>query len=157
MSDNAESAVAEGPGQGNPVTSPAGQGNPDAVLCEVDGPVAVVTINRPAARNAVNGAVAAGMAAALGDLDARQDIGVIVLTGAGGTFCAGMDLKGFLAGEDPHADGRGFAGIVERPRSPRSGPQSGVASDPAEITGAVRRPRRRAACQAWPTPPASAP
>lgn len=115
MSDNSESAAAEGPGLGNPGTSPARPGNADAVLCEVDGPVAVVTINRPAARNAVNGAVAAGMAAALDDLEARQDVQVIVLTGAGGTFCAGMDLKGFLTGEDPQAGGRGFAGIVERP------------------------------------------
>ena len=93
----------------------SGDALPDAVLTETDGPVAVVTINRPAARNAVNGAVAAGMAAALDDLDAREDIRVIVLTGAGGTFCAGMDLKGFLAGENPLAGGRGFAGIVERP------------------------------------------
>ena len=93
----------------------AGAGDSDAVLCQVDGPVAVVTINRPAARNAVNGAVAAGMAAVLDDLDARPDVRVIVLTGAGGTFCAGMDLKGFLAGENPTAGGRGFAGIVERP------------------------------------------
>ncbi|MGH3121402.1 MAG: enoyl-CoA hydratase-related protein, partial [Streptosporangiaceae bacterium] len=85
------------------------------MLCEVDGPVAVVTINRPLARNAVNGAVAAAMAAILDDLDARPDVRVIVLTGAGGTFCAGMDLKGFLAGENPMAGGRGFAGIVARP------------------------------------------
>jgi enoyl-CoA hydratase len=88
---------------------------PQAVLCEVDGPVAVVTINRPQARNAVNGAVAAGMAALLDDLDARPGVQVIVLTGAGGTFCAGMDLKGFLTGENPMAGGRGFGGIVERP------------------------------------------
>jgi len=88
---------------------------PDVVLTEVDGPVAVVTINRPAARNAVNEAVAAGLAGALDELDAREDIRVIVLTGAGGTFCAGMDLKGFMAGENPMAGGRGFAGIVERP------------------------------------------
>ncbi len=93
----------------------SGDALPDAVLTETDGPVAVVTINRPAARNAVNGAVAAGLAAALDDLEAREDIRVIVLTGAGGTFCAGMDLKGFLAGENPQAGGRGFAGIVERP------------------------------------------
>jgi hypothetical protein len=105
VSDNAGSAVADG----------AGADDSDAVLAQVDGPVAVVTINRPAARNAVNGAVAAGMAAALDDLDARPDVRVIVLTGAGGTFCAGMDLKGFLAGENSMAGGRGFAGIVERP------------------------------------------
>ena len=86
-----------------------------AVLCAVNGPVAVITISRPQARNAVNEAVAAGMAAALDDAEARKDIQVIVVTGAGGTFCAGMDLKGFLHGENPHAGGRGFAGIVERP------------------------------------------
>ena len=90
--------------------------NSEAVVqCAVDGQVALVTINRPQARNAVNEAVAAGMAAALDDLDARPDVQVIVLTGAGGTFCAGMDLKGFLAGENPTSGGRGFAGIVERP------------------------------------------
>jgi enoyl-CoA hydratase len=87
----------------------------EAVLTEVDGPVAVVTIDRPGARNAVNEAVASAMAAALDDLDSRTEIRVIVLTGAGGTFCAGMDLKGFLTGENPQAGGRGFGGIVERP------------------------------------------
>ena len=85
------------------------------VQCQVDGEIAVVTINRPQARNAINEAVATGMAACLDELDARKDVRVIVLTGAGGTFCAGMDLKGFLAGENPAAGGRGFAGIVERP------------------------------------------
>ncbi len=90
--------------------------NSEAVVqCAVDGQVALVTINRPQARNAVNEAVAAGMAACFDDLDERKDVQVIVLTGAGGTFCAGMDLKGFLAGEDPTSGGRGFAGIVERP------------------------------------------
>ncbi|GAB2847750.1 crotonase/enoyl-CoA hydratase family protein [Actinoallomurus bryophytorum] len=87
----------------------------DAVLTEVDGGVAVITINRPEARNAVNGAVAKGMASALDELDARKDVSVLVLTGAGGTFSAGMDLKGFLTGDNPIAEGRGFGGIVERP------------------------------------------
>jgi enoyl-CoA hydratase len=87
----------------------------EAVLTEVDGPVAVVTINRPEARNAVNEKVASGMAAVLDDLDQRAEIRVIVLTGAGGTFCAGMDLKGFLTGENALAGGRGFGGIVQRP------------------------------------------
>ena len=87
----------------------------DAVLTEVDGPIAVITIDRPEARNAVNEAVASGMAAALDELDMRTDIRVIVLTGAGGTFCAGMDLKGFVTGENPLAGGRGFGGIVQRP------------------------------------------
>ena len=77
--------------------------------------VAVITINRPEARNAVNGAVARGIAAAIDELDGRADVQVLVLTGAGGTFSAGMDLKGFLAGDAPIAADRGFGGIVERP------------------------------------------
>jgi enoyl-CoA hydratase len=93
------------------------QSDAEAIRCEADGPVAVVTINRPGARNAVNEAVAAGLAAALDELEERKDVQVIVLTGAGGTFSAGMDLKGFLAGENPMAGGRGFGGIVERPPS----------------------------------------
>jgi enoyl-CoA hydratase len=87
----------------------------EEVLVEVDGGVAVVTINRPRARNAVNGAVARGIAAAVDDLDGRSDVSVIVLTGAGGTFSSGMDLKGFLTGDLPVVEGRGFGGIVEAP------------------------------------------
>ncbi|MEV5704573.1 crotonase/enoyl-CoA hydratase family protein [Actinoallomurus sp. NPDC052274] len=87
----------------------------DAVLTEVDGGVAVITINRPEARNAVNGAVAQGIASAIEEFDARKDVSAYVLTGAGGTFCAGMDLKGFLTGDDPSKGGRGFGGITERP------------------------------------------
>ncbi|HEU5156858.1 MAG TPA: crotonase/enoyl-CoA hydratase family protein [Streptosporangiaceae bacterium] len=87
----------------------------DEVLVDVDRGVAVITINRPQARNAVNGAVAQGIAAALDELDERKDVSVLVITGAGGTFCAGMDLKGFLTGDNPLAGGRGFAGITEKP------------------------------------------
>lgn len=87
----------------------------EAVLTEEDGAVLVITINRPEARNAVNGEVARGIAAALDELDSRKDLSIGILTGAGGTFCAGMDLKGFLTGDNPIVEGRGFAGIVERP------------------------------------------
>jgi enoyl-CoA hydratase len=87
----------------------------DEVLVDVDGGAAVITINRPQARNAVNGAVAQGIATALDELDARKDVSVLIVTGAGGTFCAGMDLKGFLSGDNPMAGGRGFAGITEKP------------------------------------------
>ncbi|WP_214108545.1 crotonase/enoyl-CoA hydratase family protein [Acrocarpospora catenulata] len=87
----------------------------DEVLVESDGGVAVITINRPKARNAVNGAVARGIAAAMEELDGRADVSVIVLTGAGGTFCAGMDLKAFLTGDLPILEGRGFGGLVESP------------------------------------------
>ena len=89
----------------------------DAIRTEVSDGVAIITINRPQARNAVNGAVARGIAAAVEDFDARSDVSVLVLTGAGGTFSAGMDLKGFLTGDAPIAPGRGFGGIAERPPS----------------------------------------
>ncbi|GAA3422962.1 crotonase/enoyl-CoA hydratase family protein [Streptosporangium sandarakinum] len=87
----------------------------DEVLVDVEDGVAVITINRPQARNAVNGAVARGIAAALDELEERKDVAAYVLTGAGGTFCAGMDLKGFLAGDVPVVAGRGFGGLVEAP------------------------------------------
>ena len=88
---------------------------PDAVETQVADGVAVITINRPQARNAVNGDVARGIAAATDEFDGRADVSVIVLTGAGGTFSAGMDLKGFLSGDAPIVAGRGFGGMAERP------------------------------------------
>ncbi|MEV0197324.1 crotonase/enoyl-CoA hydratase family protein [Nonomuraea sp. NPDC050691] len=87
----------------------------DDVLVEESGGVAVLTINRPKARNAINGAVARGIAEALDALDGRPDVSAYVLTGAGGTFSAGMDLKGFLAGDFPVVEGRGFGGLTEAP------------------------------------------
>jgi len=87
----------------------------DAVLTESDGGIAVITINRPEARNAVNGDVARGIAAAVDEFDDAGDVRVIILTGAGGTFSAGMDLKGFLRGDSPVVAGRGFGGITQRP------------------------------------------
>ncbi|MCQ4208076.1 crotonase/enoyl-CoA hydratase family protein [Streptomyces longispororuber] len=88
----------------------------DAVLAEFrDDGITVITLNRPEARNAVNRAVAEGVAAALDELDRRDDQVVGVITGAGGTFCSGMDLKAFLAGERPVVEGRGLAGITEAP------------------------------------------
>jgi enoyl-CoA hydratase len=83
------------------------------VLVTADQEVMIITINRPAAKNAITMAVAQGIAAALDELDARDDLAVGVITGSGGTFCAGMDLKCFIDGQLPCVDGRGFAGIVE--------------------------------------------
>ena len=80
---------------------------------EADG-VLVITINRPEAKNAVNLSVAQGVAAALERLDSDDSLRVGVLTGAGGTFCAGMDLKAFVTGEFPQIEGRGFGGMTER-------------------------------------------
>jgi enoyl-CoA hydratase len=87
----------------------------DEVLVECADRIAVITINRPQARNAINRAVAAGMAEALDELDRRDDLTVGIITGAGGTFSAGMDLKAFLTGESSIIEGRGFAGITEAP------------------------------------------
>src|SRR5579862_732178 len=85
-----------------------------AVLSERHGRVLLITINRPDQRNAVNGAVAHGIASALDALDADGRLSVGVLTGACKGFCAGMDLKGFVSGDRPHVEGRGFAGITQR-------------------------------------------
>ena len=89
----------------------------EAVLTEADGGVLLITLNRPDARNAVNAALANGVAAALDRLDDDDDLQVGILTGAGKGFSAGMDLKAFVAGESPFVEGRGFAGIVQGPPS----------------------------------------
>ncbi len=65
---------------------------PAPVLTERRGNVLLITLNRPEVRNAVNAALAAGVAGALEELDADDSLSVGVLTGAGGFFCAGMDL-----------------------------------------------------------------
>ncbi len=85
------------------------------LLAAVDGGVLVVTIARPRQRNAVDRAVAEGIAQAMERLDEDDALRVGVLTGAGGCFSAGMDLKAFATGERPHVAGRGFGGLVERP------------------------------------------
>ncbi len=87
----------------------------DEVLLTCGDGIAVVTLNRPAVRNAVNRAAAEAIARAMDELDSRADLRVGILTGAGGIFSSGMDLKAYLHGEIPVIDGRGFAGLVERP------------------------------------------
>ena len=67
--------------------------NSGVVLVEDHGPVRVIMINRPEARNAVDGPTAAALTAAFAAFDADAAVAVAVLTGAGGTFCAGADLK----------------------------------------------------------------
>jgi enoyl-CoA hydratase len=84
------------------------------VLTERRGNVLLITLNRPEVRNAVNAAVAAGVAGALDELDRDDELSVGVLTGAGGFFCAGMDLGAFVKGESPWFGDRGFAGIAQR-------------------------------------------
>jgi enoyl-CoA hydratase len=85
------------------------------VITERRDSVLIITINRPQARNALNRAVAEGVRDAVDELDADGQLRAAVLTGAGGTFSAGMDLKAFLTGESPSFAGRGLCGITETP------------------------------------------
>jgi enoyl-CoA hydratase len=86
----------------------------EPVLTERRDGVLLITLNRPDARNAVNLALAEGLADALDALDAEDALTVGVLAGAGRGFSAGMDLKAFVAGERPYVGDRGFAGITQR-------------------------------------------
>jgi enoyl-CoA hydratase len=70
-----------------------------SVSVTTDGPVAVVTIDRPEVRNAVDGPTAVALADAFAAFDDEPGLAVAVLTGAGGTFCAGADLKALASGE----------------------------------------------------------
>jgi enoyl-CoA hydratase len=81
-----------------------------SVHSEIDGPVVVVSIDRPEVRNAVDGPTATALADAFRAFDADDDRAVAILTGAGGTFCAGADLKAAVGGGrgnrlEPDGDG----------------------------------------------------
>ena len=93
----------------------------DAVLFELAEPhIALVTINRPEARNAVNGAVAAGLEAAVERVEADPELWAVVLTGAGPhAFCAGADLKAVSAGQSASlaTEKGGFGGFTRAQRS----------------------------------------
>lgn len=81
--------------------------------------VLIITINRPQAKNAMTQDVAYAIAAAIDELESNHDLRIGIITGAGNSFCSGMDLKGFLKGERPSVPGRGFGGITEsRPSKP---------------------------------------
>jgi enoyl-CoA hydratase len=86
----------------------------DEVLRERRGRTLVITINRPERRNAINTAVSQGLADAIDELDESRGLSVAVVTGAGGNFSAGMDLKAFSAGEIVMVPGRGL-GFTEKP------------------------------------------
>lgn len=84
----------------------------EQVLVSVVDGIIEVTINRPEARNAMTKAAAEAIAAAMDRLEAEPALRCAILTGAGGSFCSGMDLKGFLSGEMPVAGDRGFGGLT---------------------------------------------
>jgi len=92
----------------------------DLVRTEVVDRILVITINRPEARNAINYETACAMADVFERLDGDDQLVLGVLTGAGGTFSSGMDLKAFAAtGQRPLVEGRGFGGLCEKaPRKP---------------------------------------
>ena len=83
------------------------------VLTEIRDGFIIVTINRPEAKNAMTKAAAEGIRAAMEQLDSDNSLNAGILTGAGGTFCSGMDLKAFVSGGMPNLPERGFAGIAE--------------------------------------------
>lgn len=91
----------------------------EEVLTDIQDGFIIVTINRPEAKNAMTRAAAEGIRAAMEQLDNDNSLNAGILTGAGGTFCSGMDLKGFLRGETPSVKGYGFGGITEKgPKKP---------------------------------------
>lgn len=107
----------------------------EVLVREQDG-IAVVVLNRPAARNAVGPAVADALSAALQEVERRADLRATVLTGTGTVFCAGADLRAVAAGQRITADGHeewGFAGLI---RFPRSKPLIAAVNGPA-IGGGV--------------------
>ena len=84
------------------------------LLRERHGHIEILTINRPEARNAINLATATALSAALDDIEADDDVRVVILTAAGDkAFSAGMDLKAFASGEFPITE-KGFGGITKR-------------------------------------------
>lgn len=101
-----------------PADSAARNGG-DAVLVEVHGRVMTITMNRPRVRNAINRAMSVGVAQAIDEYESRPELRVAILTGAGGNFSSGADLKAYLAGEDLRVGSRGMLGLLrQRPRKP---------------------------------------
>ncbi|KKD06682.1 enoyl-CoA hydratase [Streptomyces sp. WM6386] len=87
----------------------------EQVAVERENGVMVITIDRPAVRNAIDYDTAQALSAAFDELDATPSLSVAVITGSNGTFSAGMDLKAFAAGGKLPRSERGFAGIVRQP------------------------------------------
>ena len=91
----------------------------DEVLIEHEDGLVIITINRPQVKNAVNRAVSYAVCEAIDEMERRDDLHLAILTGAGGNFCSGMDLKAFSRGEVTRVEGRGILGIaLTPPRKP---------------------------------------
>ncbi len=123
---------------------------------ERHGPVLVLRIDRPEARNALNGAVLRGIGAAALRAEADPEIRAIVLTGTGDrAFCAGMDLRAFAEGEDIGTDSEEAAGYARLSKGELTVPVVGAANGSAVggglelllgATSSWRPPRRSSAC-----------
>lgn len=85
------------------------------VLTHAEGGILTIRLNRPESHNAVTRAMSFELAAAVDRLDSDDRLSVGILTGSGASFCSGMDLKGFLRGEQPEVPGRGFGGFTQQP------------------------------------------
>jgi 2-(1,2-epoxy-1,2-dihydrophenyl)acetyl-CoA isomerase len=112
----------------------------DDLLARVEDGVAIVTLNRPERRNALTGAMLKALAGVLAGLEADDDVACVVLTGAGGAFCAGGDVKDMAAG----GDGMAFDALVQRQRRNHHGtagrlhrmPKPTIAALPGPAAGA---------------------
>ena len=91
------------------------QATDEVLLSERTGHVLVLTLNRPRARNALNPELKDALLAAMAKADGDPDVRAVVVTGNGPVFCAGMDLKAFLAGENVSIEGKGLAGLTQAP------------------------------------------
>ncbi|KHK89078.1 crotonase/enoyl-CoA hydratase family protein [Novosphingobium malaysiense] len=85
------------------------------VIVERHGPILLVILNRPEIRNAADGETSLLATAAFDELDANTELRVGIITGAGGNFCTGMDLKAFGQGDKARTPGRGLLGITQTP------------------------------------------
>lgn len=85
------------------------------VICSDNDGVRTLTIDRPELRNAIDSATSREIMRCLDDAAADPELRVVVLTGAKGSFCSGMDLRAFAGGERPSLPGRGLAGLTRNP------------------------------------------
>ncbi|MGI9596449.1 MAG: enoyl-CoA hydratase, partial [Acidimicrobiales bacterium] len=88
----------------------------DHLTAVVDDGVAVITMDRPERRNAMTDGMLAGLAGALAEVETAEDVRCVVLTGAGGAFCAGGDVKGFAEGDGAGGGGSSWDAGVHQQR-----------------------------------------
>jgi 2-(1,2-epoxy-1,2-dihydrophenyl)acetyl-CoA isomerase len=88
----------------------------DDLLAEIDDGVAMITMNRPERRNAFSQAMMSALAAVLAQVETDEAVGCVVLTGAGGAFCAGGDVKGMAARPSGDGAARSLDAVIHQQR-----------------------------------------